>query len=260
MSWRSSLRRSILRYLAGFFAAQVALLVGVFLAYDISWYRLALPLAVIAVFHAGLAAFLLWRRADFRSEGAATPLERVNAPNVITLGRLSSIPTILFLVLLARDRAVLPVALPFISLVFASDFVDGILARRGGGITFVGRYLDSSSDYLLIIAISILYLLEGMIPAWFFWLLMARLVLFAAGMAWAAFRQGRVKPVATFLGKASIFSTMVLYAMEAAERFGVPWVGDPRVVRIFEYIVAGIVVVSLADKAVFLRRLFGRSV
>ncbi len=124
----------------------------------------------------------------------------------------------------------------------------------------MGRYLDSSSDYLMIVAVSILYRVEGMIPAWFFWLLMARLVLFAAGMAWAALRQGAVKPIATFLGKASIFSTMVLYAMEAAERFGVPGVGDPRVVRIFEYLVAGVIVVSLADKAVFLRRLFGRSV
>ena len=44
-----------------------------------------------------------------------------------------------------------------------------------------------------------------------------------------------------------------------AERFGVPWVGDPRVVGIFEYLVAGVVVVSMFDKAVFLRRLFGRS-
>ena len=107
----------------------------------------------------------------------------MNAPNVITLARLSSVPTILFLVLLARAYPVLPVALPFISLVFASDFVDGCSPGRGGGVTFVGRYLDSTSDYLMIIAVSILFLVEGLIPAWFFWLLMARLVLFAAGMA-----------------------------------------------------------------------------
>ena len=260
MSWRSSLGRSILRYIAAFLLAQGALLVAVFAAYRIPWIRLPAPLAVIAAFHAGLAAFLLWRRADFRIEGADTQLERVNAPNVITLARLSSIPTILFLVLIAADYPILPVALPFISLVFATDFVDGILARRGGGITFVGRYLDSSSDYLMIIAVSILYRVEGLIPAWLFWLVMARLVLFAAGMALGALRQGAVKPVATFLGKASVFALMVLYAMEAAERFGVPWVGDPRVVRIFEYLVAGVVVVSMFDKAVFLRRLFGRSV
>jgi CDP-diacylglycerol--glycerol-3-phosphate 3-phosphatidyltransferase len=260
MNWRSSLGRSILRYLAAFFLAQVVLLVAVFAVYRIHWYRLWAPLAVIAACHAVLAAFLLWRRPDFKVEGAETPLEKVNPPNALTIGRISSIPSILFLVLLARDYPVLPVALPFLCLVFATDFVDGILARRGGGVTFVGKYLDSSSDYLLIITVSILYLLEGLIPAWFFWLLMARLVLFAAGMAWATLQQGAVKPVVTFLGKASIFTVMVLYAMEAAEHFGVPWIGDPRVVRIFEYIVAGVVVVSIADKAVFLRRLFSRSV
>jgi phosphatidylglycerophosphate synthase len=162
-------------------------------------------------------------------------------------------------VLLAREYPVLPVALPFLCVVFASDFVDGIVARGRGGITFVGRYLDSSSDYLLIITVSILYLVEGLVPAWFFWLLMARLVLFAAGMAWATLRQGAIRPVTTFLGKAMVFAVMVLFAMEAAERFGVPWVGDPRVVRVMEYLVAGVIVVSLADKAVFLKRLFGRS-
>jgi len=260
MDWRSSLGRSIVRYLAGFFAAQVAILVAVFAAYRVPWIRLAVPGATSAAFHAGLAAFLLWRRADFRIESTDTQLERVNAPNVVTLARLSSIPTILFLVLIAGDYPILPVALPFISLVFATDFVDGILARRGGGITFIGRYLDSTSDYLMIIAVSVLYRLEGLIPAWLFWLVMARLVLFAAGMALGALRQGAVKPVATFLGKASVFALMVLYAMEAAESFGVPWIGDPRVVRVMEYLVAGVVVVSMFDKAVFLRRLFGRSV
>lgn len=260
MNWRSSLGRSILRHLGGWFAAQGVLLGTVFAVYRIPASRLAAPAAGSAAFHAGLAAFLLWRQADFRLEATGERLARVNSPNAVTLGRLSSIPTILVLVLLSRDYPLLPVALPFLSIVFASDILDGYLARRGGGVTFAGRYLDSSSDYLMLIAVSILYLVEGLLPVWFFWLLMARLVLFAAGMAWAALRQGAVKPIATFLGKASVFATMVLYAMEAAERFGVPWVGDPRVVRIVEYLVAGIVVVSMADKAAFLRRLFGRSV
>jgi phosphatidylglycerophosphate synthase len=256
MSWRSSLGRSIVRYLAAFYLAQVALLVAVFAVYRVPWHRLAAPLAVSAGFHAGLAAFLLWRRADFRVEGTEAPLERVNAPNALTMARISSLPTVLFLVLLARGYPLLPVALPFISLVFATDLLDGFAARRGGGVTFVGRYLDSASDYLMLMAVAILYLVEGMVPAWFFWLLIARLVLFAAGMALAALRQGAVKPATTFLGKASVFSTMVLFAMEAAERFSVPWVGDPRVVRIVEYAVGGIVAISMVDKAAFLRRRF----
>jgi phosphatidylglycerophosphate synthase len=259
MSTRSSLGRSILRWVAVFFLAQAALLAGAWAGFAVPWAGIAVPLAASAAFHALLAGLLLWRRPDFRVEGSEEPLPRMNAPNVITLGRLSSIPTILALVLLAREYPVLPVALPFLCVVFASDFVDGIVARGRGGITFVGRYLDSTSDYLLIITVSIMYRVEGLVPAWFFWLLMARLVLFAAGMAWATLRRGEIRPVTTFLGKAMVFAVMVLFAMEAAERFGVPWVGDPRVVRVIEYLVAAVVVVSLADKAVFLKRLFGRS-
>jgi phosphatidylglycerophosphate synthase len=258
MSTRPSLGRSILLWVAVFFLAQAVLLAGAWAVYAVPWARIAVPLAASAGFHVLLAGLLLWRRPDFRVEGSEEPLPRVNAPNVITLGRLSSIPTILALVLLAREHPVLPIALPFLCVVFASDFVDGIVARGKGGVTLVGRYLDSSSDYLLLVTVSILYLVEGLVPAWFFWLLMARLVLFAAGMAWATLRQGEIRPVTTFLGKAMVFAVMVLYAMEAAERFGVPWVGDARVVRVMEYLVAAVVVVSLADKAVFLKRLFGR--
>jgi cardiolipin synthase (CMP-forming) len=259
MSTRSSLGRSIVSWISIFFLAQAALLAGAYAGFCVPWAGIVVPLVASAAFHAFLAAVLLLRRGDFRVDGTEEPLARVNAPNIITLGRLSSIPTILALVLLSRDFPVLPVALPFLCVVFASDFVDGIVARGRGGVTFVGRWLDSSSDYLLLITVSILYLVEGLVPAWFFWLLMARLVLFAAGMAWATLRQGAMRPVTTFLGKAMVFAVMVLYAMEAAERFGVPWVGEPRVVRVMEYLVAGVVVVSLADKAVFLKRLFGRS-
>jgi hypothetical protein len=49
---------------------------------------------------------------------------------------------------------------------------------------------------------------------------------------------------------------MVLYVMAVAEFLGVPWIGDPLVVRIVLYIVAGIVMVSFVDKAIFLARRF----
>lgn len=257
MNFRSPLARSIVAWVLASLAAQAALLVGVWWGYGVPWTGIAWPLAATVAYHAALAGLLVWRQGDFRVEATGETLSRVNAPNAITLGRLGSIPTILVLVLLARTYPVLPVALPFICLVFASDFVDGMVARGRGGVTLAGRYLDSSSDYLLLIAVSILYLVEGLLPAWFFWLLMARLVLFAAGMIWATQRRGGIGPETTFLGKAMVFAVMVLFAMEAAERFGVPWVGDPRVLRVMEYLVAAVVAVSALDKVAFLRRRLG---
>jgi phosphatidylglycerophosphate synthase len=99
----------------------------------------------------------------------------------------------------------------------------------------------------------------GLLPLWFLILVLARLVLFAVGMALLALREGKANPLSTFMGKASIFSLMVLYAMEIARLFSVPWIGDEIVVRIVSWVVAAIVVASLVDKAVFLGRRFSRT-
>jgi cardiolipin synthase (CMP-forming) len=254
----ATLLRSIVRHAAGFFAAQCAVLAGVTAAYEMPWARCLQFVAVSAVFHALLGGFLAARRADFRLETTGAPLARVNLSNTLTIGRLSSIPTLLFLVLQASEfPGSLPTAaVPLAALVFVTDMLDGIIARRRGEITFVGRYLDSVSDYLMIIGLSVAFFVYDAIPLWFFVLLMARLVLFAAGMAVLALRDGRSNPLATFLGKVSIFAVMVLYVLEIAGLLGIPWIGDDRVITIVEYVVAAVIVVSFVDKVVFLARMF----
>jgi phosphatidylglycerophosphate synthase len=140
--------------------------------------------------------------------------------------------------------------------VFATDFLDGMTARRRGQITFVGRYLDSASDYLTIIGVTIMLYQFGLLQLWFLVLVLVRLVLFAAGMAVLALREGKANPLSTFVGKMSVFALMVLYAMEVAHLFGVPVIGATAVVDIVEYVVAAVVVASMVDKAIFLGRRF----
>ncbi len=253
------LRKSILLHGGLFLLAQAALMIVVSLAWRMGWPRLALFLAVSAAYHAALTGALLARADDFHVEGTGEPLSRVNLPNTLTFGRLSSIPSILYLILQASSWPILPVLLPLMCVVFATDFVDGIVARRRREVTFVGRYLDSSSDYIMIIAVSIIFLYHHLLPLWLFILIMCRLVLFALGMAILALREGRANPLATFLGKASIFALMVLYVLEVASLFGVPWIGNELVVTIVEYAVAAVVAVSLVDKAVFLARRFRKA-
>jgi phosphatidylglycerophosphate synthase len=234
-------------------------LVAVTVAYGMDVSRLALYLAVSLAFHGFLTAILLLRRKDFHIEATGLQLSRVNLPNTLTDIRLSSLPTILFLVIEASDfPAALAVILPFICAVFATDFLDGMAARRRGEITFVGRYLDSASDYLTIIAVTIVLNYHGLLPLWFLLLVLLRLVLFAVGMALLAIREGKANPRSTFVGKVSIFSLMVLYAMEIARLFSVPWIGDGQVVQVVMYTVAAIVVASVADKAVYLAKGFSR--
>ena len=256
MSSDSRLTRSIILHGALFFLAQTAVLLAVTVGYRMGWQRFGLFLAISAAYHAGLTGLLVARRRDFHVEGADVPLTRVNLSNTLTFGRLSSIPTITYLIVKASAFSILPVILPFICVVFATDFLDGMVARRRKEITFVGRYLDSSSDYLMIIAVSIVLFSYGLIPLWFFILIMGRLILFALGMIWLTLREGKANPLATFLGKMSIFALMVLYALEVARLFEVPWFGNERVVTIIEYIVALIVAISVVDKAIFLARGF----
>jgi len=251
-----SIKRSITVHGVLFFIAQAALLLVVTLAYRMGWPRLALFLGISAAYHGVLTVLLVIRSADFYIESTGAQLPRVNLPNTLTLGRLSSLPSILYLIIQASSYPTVPVILPLMSLVFATDFLDGMIARRRGQITFVGRYLDSTSDYLMIVAVSIIFYYYELVPLWFFILILSRLVLFAAGMAVLALKSGKTDPLATFLGKASIFALMVLYVMKVAGMLGVPWIGNDGVISIVEYVVALVVVASLVDKAIFLRGKF----
>lgn len=252
-----SLARSIVAHGVIGVVAQAAVFSGITLIWAAGPRRLVLFLAVTLVYHALLTVALVLRRGDFRIESSGELLPRVNLPNTLTYIRLSSLPTILFLVIQAQDvPATLPVILPLVCIVFATDFLDGMAARRLGQITFVGRYLDSASDYLTIIGITIILYLHALLPVWFLVLVLARLLLFATGMAVLAVREGRANPLVTFVGKMSIFALMVLYALEVARLFDVPVVGDDTVVTVVLYVVAAIVVGSMVDKAIFLARRF----
>jgi phosphatidylglycerophosphate synthase len=256
MADQKRLSRSIVLHGVLFLLGQSVLLFAVTLFYHMGWQRFGLFMCITTAYHAGLTAVLLFRKADFRVEGADAPLERVNLSNTLTYGRLSSIPSITYLIVKAANYSILTVILPFICLVFITDFADGIIARRRKQITYVGRYLDSTSDYLMLIAVSIMLFSYALIPLWFFLLIMGRLILFALGMGILALRAGEANPVSTFLGKMSIFALMVLYAMEIARFFEVPWIGDPMVVDIIMYATALIVSISVVDKAIFLFRMF----
>ncbi len=258
MRSRSTLERSILTHGALLFCFQAALLAVIFASFRMAWPRFFLYTGIALVYHALLTAFLVARRADFRVEGGQAPLARVNLSNSLTFGRLSSIPSLLFLIVQASSYSLVPVLLPFACLVFATDFLDGLVARKRNQVTFVGKYLDSTSDYLMIVAVSIIFLYYSLVPVWFFVLIVSRLILFAFGMTLLALREGKADPVATFLGKASIFATMVLYVMELAQLFRVPVIGDPVVVSVIEWVVAGIIVASLVDKGVFLGKRFSQ--
>jgi len=246
-----SLSRSFLRTTLLYQCAQFAL----FAAYAIPAGFLAtyaVPFTVVSVgFHGIILAMLCLFKGDFVVVPGGRALDRVNAANAITLFRVSTLPTILFVILASKDYPVRYSLAALVAIVFATDFLDGYVSRRNKETTRVGKMMDSASDYSLLFVISIVFYYFHTIPAWFFGLLALRLAGQATMVVVVLAIKKRITPKTTFLGKATVASTMVLYAFELLR-----FVADipPAWYSTLEYAVGAVIVASIVDKALVMSR------
>jgi len=213
---------------------------------------------VVTAYHAFLIFMLLLFEDAFQKVPSGEKLEKVNLANVITLFRLTSMPTLLFLVLAARDYSIRFPLLGLVVLVFATDFFDGYVSRKAGEVTKVGKMMDSTSDYVLLIVLTIVFYYFSLVPPWFFLLVTARLGLQVVLVFILIFINKKIEPKTTFMGKAAVASIMVLYAVEVLRLiFGI---GRIELVAVLEWATAAIVLVSMVDKVLaFTRELPKRS-
>ncbi|MCK7514808.1 MAG: CDP-alcohol phosphatidyltransferase family protein [Desulfobacterales bacterium] len=114
---------------------------------------------------------------------AAVSLARVNLANEVTLARMSTLPTLLILIVASKEYSIQTPLLVLVALVFVTDFADGWISRASRQVTFMGRMLDAISDYCVLIVLSIVFYYYELIPGWFFWVVIFRLVFQGAGMA-----------------------------------------------------------------------------
>lgn len=120
--------------------------------------------------------------------------------NVITVLRLLLIPFFFSVVLSDREHADV-LAFALFAGAAATDWLDGMIARRTGTVTTIGKVIDPLVDRLLLAAGVIgLYLIER-VPLWLVAVLVAR----DAYLLWGAYRlekHGERLPV-TYIGKAT---------------------------------------------------------
>lgn len=166
-----------------------------------------------------------------RGQGvAATEADHVrdvfSVANVITVLRLALIP-FFYWVLVYGDNNDL--AFGLFVLAASTDWVDGVIARRTGHVTNIGKIIDPLVDRLLIAASLIgLYVVDPpRIGLWLLVLLITRDVYLLYG-AWVLERHGRRIGV-TFLGKAT---TMVLLFGFAGLVGDKPWLAVPELARV----------------------------
>jgi phosphatidylglycerophosphate synthase len=222
---------------------------GIFSAYALSFgffKTYALPFLVVSVaFHGLIMAMLVVFRGDFVIEPSGQKLDHVNKANAITLFRVSTLPTILYIIIASKDYPIRFQLVALVAIIFATDFLDGYVSRKEKQVTRVGRMMDSASDYALLFVITFVFYYFHIIPAWFLWLLVARLVGQGLMVLAVLTVKKRVTPRTSFLGKATVASTMVLYAIELLR-----YLADlPRwLFGGLEYAVGVIITVSIVDK------------
>ncbi len=144
--------------------------------------------------------------------------------NVITVLRLVLIPFFYWALVWGGNDTL---ALALFVVTASTDWLDGLIARRTGTVTKIGKVIDPLVDRLLIAASLVGLYVTGRIQLWLVILLVARDVYLLYG-AWVLERHGRRLDV-TALGKVT---TVVLMVGFGGLVWNFPWVDVPIVSRI----------------------------
>ena len=215
---------------------------------------LSIYLLTQIIFHLAIIVFLVLASDLFVVVGSEERLTRVNIANKVTLLRISMLPSILFLIIAGKNFAVGPILLPVLVLTFMTDLIDGKLSRSRNQVTYMGKVLDSVSDYALLIVVAIAYVVYRLLPPWLFIVIVFRLFFQGFGMLGLLIKNRKVEPKASLFGKVAIATTMVLFAIEAFRLFS-PF-GLRGILPYLEYAAGGVVGLSVLDKGWFFFRQF----
>ncbi len=118
----------------------------------------------------------------------------MNLPNLITLGRLLSVPVAVYLLM---QTAYMAAFLLFVA-AGISDALDGYLAKRYNQTTRIGALLDPLADKALLVSIYVTLGLQGDLPNWLVVLVVFRdlLIIGGAVLAPLVLVEVRIRPLA----------------------------------------------------------------
>jgi cardiolipin synthase len=227
--------------------------------YDIGMRTYAFYILFSVLYHGLLILCSLIVGKEFRLEASGKTLNRINLPLFLSFARICSVPTLIFLFLHIERLNAAVAIVPLLGFLFLTDLLDGFLARLLNQTTRFGRILDPAGDYLLILTISWVFLIIDFIPIWLFLIVIVRLLVQAIGIITLYFLRGYSYLKLSFLGKASVFAVFAIYGIELLEYLGVPGLSLPPVMMILEIAAAGIVAVSLVEKAISLWRSYAKA-
>ena len=242
-----SLVSSIVATMLALFAVESAAFYAICRSYGLETGFFLIFLAAQAGFHTLIVLLLMYKKEFFYNVRSGVPEKTVNLCNQVTLFRITMLPFLLFLIFASQK---IPVGLALVistALTFLSDFVDGRLARTKNMETYMGKILDSASDYLLLGTTTGGFFLFARLKTWLFALIAGRLCINALGMLILSLIRKRLSPQTTFFGKVAIAAIMVLLVLES----GALMLGPP-VWMVYVELAAGITIgLSVIDKIVY---------
>jgi cardiolipin synthase (CMP-forming) len=128
----------------------------------------------------------------------------LTVPNVLSCIRIALIPV--FFALIVNESTTFW-GLVLFGVVVATDWVDGLVARRTGQVSELGKILDPVADRLSIAAGLIAFVVRGVFPLWAAVLILARdVVVLIAGLVFVWGKHLRVD--VRWIGKVATFSLM----------------------------------------------------
>jgi len=210
--WKSGIRHNIILTLTSLCALQIAILVVVGIRHEIGFrtWRRYIPLILLT--HAVAAWVLCLLRDKFYTLPDHKQLEQVNFTNILSLFRISATPTLGILVVLMRTYAIEAVVITLTVLIFLSDFLDGKIARIFHQRTQIGQYIDSWSDYLILLTIGMVFYFYSFISLPFFIAIIIRFLLPVFGISVRFIAVRNTDYHHSWFGKASVFAIMCVVA------------------------------------------------
>lgn len=141
----------------------------------------------------------------------------LTVPNLISFGRLALVPVFAILIVQGEDVW----ALIVLAVSGASDWLDGLIARRFHQVSRLGQLLDPAADRLFILVTLIGLAWRDVIPLWLVVVLVTRDALLA-GLLPVLARHGYGPLPVHFAGKAGTFALLYAFPLLLlAERSGV---------------------------------------
>lgn len=104
----------------------------------------------------------------------------ITLPTWVTLSRLIAVPIIFGLFIWQDSELSRLIALSVFIIAAITDWLDGYLARKLNQITELGKFLDPLVDKVLTIALFLLFIELGQVPAWAVFLIITRELLITA--------------------------------------------------------------------------------